>query len=151
MSYTLVQKQNTWDCIIIDQLTYFKLFSFLRTTDFLEEKFIKRRSGSPLYGLFQLIFLFIICSHITGIGWHLINQYEIYYDSNSDIYLYLFELANTNWHIRYINCFYWSLHTMIAGGVRVKIICQHIIFNINCLFLKLIVFKKIILSFDFSY
>jgi hypothetical protein len=75
MVYTLIKKSNSWDCIVIDQLIYLKVFSFLRTKDILEEKIVK--NNAPIYSLLQLIFLCFICSHVTGIGWHLLNQYEI--------------------------------------------------------------------------
>jgi hypothetical protein len=82
MFYTLAKKSNSWDCVIIDQILYLKIKSFLRVKRLLEERFLKNDQSNPAYGLISLVFLCTICSHVTGIGWHLLNQYEIRYDYN---------------------------------------------------------------------
>jgi hypothetical protein len=120
MLYTLAKKSNSWDCVIIDQFLYLKIKSFIRIKRLMEERFLKNDSSSPVYGLLSLVFLCVICSHVTGIGWHLLNQYEILYNYHSGIWLYFFDLAETTWDVRFINSFYWSLNTMITGGVRVN-------------------------------
>jgi hypothetical protein len=120
MVYTLIKPKNSWDCVIIDQFIYLKIKSFVRIKTLLEERFLKNDQSSPIYGLLSLVFLCTICSHITGIGWHLLNQYEILYNYHTKIWLFFVDIADTNWDVRYINSFYWSLNTMITGGVRVK-------------------------------
>jgi hypothetical protein len=120
LTYTFFKQTNDWDCIILDQIIYLKVGSFIRVKRLLEEKFLKDNQSNPIYGLFSLAFLCIICSHVTGIGWHLLNQYEIKYNYHPKIWLYFIDIAETSWDIRFINSFYWSLNTMITGGVRVN-------------------------------
>ena len=103
--YSVSLPSNSWVSLALELPVACKIFSLQLIRKNLEAKFLKYDDTNPYYQVSALLFKCILVSHVVCIFWHLLNQFEYYYEIDPKIWL---------------NSYYWSINTMITGGSMVS-------------------------------
>lgn len=82
----------------------------------IEDHFQLQVNYSSLISLLSLAVLLLFFVHIFACLWHLQAELQIFFDSEVFTWLHERKINNSNWEIKYINSFYYTLVTSVTVG-----------------------------------